>query len=300
MSQLPYALGWIPDTPDIHDCTPDSNSVPYRPMKSGEAKPVSYLLDQANAKRPEHLPDTVDLRQWCSPVEDQQSIGSCTANAGVGMIEYFENRAFGKHINASRLFLYKTTRNILHWTGDTGAYLRTTMGALAIFGVPPEEYWPYDISLFDKEPSPFCYAFGQSYQAITYFRLDPSDLPKNTVLNQIKKNLAAGISSVFGFTVYNSIEQAAATGKIPFPAKRDKAVGGHAVMAAGYDDDIVIGNGESQTKGAILIRNSWGTSWGTNGYGWLPYDYVLKGLAIDWWSLIKSEWIDTGNFKIED
>jgi C1A family cysteine protease len=63
------------------------------------------------------LPVTTDLRPWFSPVEDQQSIGSCTANAGVGMVEYFERKAFGKHIDASRLFLYKATRNLLHWTG---------------------------------------------------------------------------------------------------------------------------------------------------------------------------------------
>jgi C1A family cysteine protease len=70
-------------------------------------------------KRAKALPSSVDLRQWFSPVEDQGTLGACTAQAGVGMIEYFEKRAFGKHIDASRLFLYKVTRNMLHWTGDT-------------------------------------------------------------------------------------------------------------------------------------------------------------------------------------
>lgn len=74
-------------------------------------------------------------------------IGSCTANAGVGLVEYFERRAFGKHLDASRLFLYKVTRNLLHLTEDTGAYLRTTMAAMALFGVPPKNTGPTLMSI---------------------------------------------------------------------------------------------------------------------------------------------------------
>ena len=104
---------------------------------------------------------------------------------------------------------------------------------------------------------------------------------------------------MFGFTVYSSISQAATQGEIPFPTPGDAIVGGHAIVAIGYDDAKVIKNANSgaQVVGALQIRNSWGTGWGDGGYGWLPYDYVLKGLAIDWWSLLKSEWIDTGVFK---
>ena len=152
------------------------------------------------------------MRAWCSPVEDQGSLGSCTAQAGAGVVEYYENRAFGKYIDASRLFLYKVTRNLLHWTGDTGAFLRSTMGALVLFGAPPEEYWPYEISDFDIEPTAFCYAFAQNYQTIKYFRHDPPGTAKNILLNRIKSYLAAGHPSMFGFTVYSSISQANKTG----------------------------------------------------------------------------------------
>ena len=100
---------------------------------------------------------------------------------------------------------------------------------------------------------------------------------------------------MFGFTVYSSIEEAETTGKIPYPAAGDKIIGGHAVVAAGYDDKMIIKN---SNPGALLIRNSWGKTWGEGGYGWLPYDYVLSGLAVDWWSLLKNEWVDTGNFKV--
>lgn len=283
-------MGWLPDYPDFRDYTVEQDSMKAMLTKAGVAVTLKVSL-----------PDSVDLRAWCSPIENQGSLGSCTAHAGVGIVEYFERRAFGKHIDASRLFLYKVTRNMLHWTGDTGAFLRSTMGALALFGVPPEEYWPYVVADFEKEPSSFCFAFAQNYQAISYYRLDPPGTAKNVLLNQIKTNLAAGLPLMFGFTVYNSYTQGATTGKIPYPTRGEKVVGGHAIVAVGYDDSMKIKNtnpGASETTGALFFRNSWGMGWGSSGYGWLPYDYVLKGLAVDWWSLLKNEWIDTGAFKL--
>jgi C1A family cysteine protease len=104
---------------------------------------------------------------------------------------------------------------------------------------------------------------------------------------------------MFGFTVYSSHVQAAKTRKIPYPTQGEKTVGGHAIVAAGCDDKMKIKNstgGAKETTGALLVRNSWSTGWGDKGYGWLPYEYVLKGLADDWRSLLKNEWIDTGNF----
>ncbi len=218
----------------------------------------------------------------------------------MGLVEYYERRVFGKHIDASRLFLYKVTRNILHWTGATGAFLRSTMAAMTLFGVPPEEYWPYETSEYEKEPSPFCYAFAQNYQSMQYFRLDPQGTPKDVLLKRVKLFLAGGLPSMFGFTVYSSIGQAGNDGKVPFPCNGEKIQGGHAVVAVGYDDRIEIHNGicGSKTKGALLVRNSWGTGWGNKGYGWFHYGYVLKGLAVDWWTLLKNEWIDTGCFKL--
>lgn len=294
------AMGWLPDYPDIRDVTFQSERVPSKLQALGQPS-VKQMLAKVGAttSAPAALPASVDLRPWCSPMEDQQTIGSCTAHAGVGLVEYFERRAFGKHLDASRLFLYKVTRNLLHWTGDTGAFLRSTMYALTLFGVPPEEYYPYNIADFDKEPSAFCYAFGQSYQAISYYRLDPPGTTPSNLLTQIKTYLANGLPSMFGFTVYSSISQANTTGKIPYPTRGEKVLGGHAIDAVGYDDNLKIKNtnpGGIETTGALLIRNSWGTGWGSAGYGWLPYKYVLDGLATDWWSLIKSEWVDTGQF----
>jgi len=285
-------MGWLRDLPDKRDLTLDVEKNKNKDIKDivkglGIAKPVSGI------------PSTIDLSKYCSPIEDQMQLGSCTANAGVGMLEYFERRAFGKHIDASRLFLYKATRNLMQVTGDTGAYLRNTMGAMTIFGIPPEKYWPYTDKKpdFDKEPPAFCYSFGENYKAIQYIRLDPPNTQTKDLLASIKTNLAAGLPSMFGFTVYDSIWQAK-DGKIPYPCPKEKVEGGHAIMAVGYDDSLKIKNPgcDLETTGAFLIRNSWGAKWGNKGYGWLPYEYVLKGLAVDWWTLLKADWIETEQF----
>jgi C1A family cysteine protease len=283
-----YGMGWIPDYPDFRDYT-------------DKTEEVKTLLRVTQVLKKKTLPKSINLREWCSPVEDQGMLGSCTAHAGAGIIEYYERKSFGKHIDASRLFLYKVTRNLMKMKGDTGAYLRTTIGAMVLFGVPPEDYWPYadDEKKFDKEPPAFCYAFAQNYQTIKYYRHDTPETPANTILNRVKTYLSSGHPAMFGFTVYNSIEQAEKTGKIPFPSSREKIEGGHAVAVVGYDDSIKINNtyGQKETTGALLIRNSWGKGWGDEGYGWLPYDYILKGLAEDFWSVIKKEWVDAGEFN---
>ncbi|MEN8192865.1 MAG: C1 family peptidase [Bacteroidota bacterium] len=295
-------MGWMPDYPDFRDYTVDHKKVAPKLKLAGQKDSIQVMLKKVGVvKSPPTIPSSKDLTSWCSPIEDQKSLGSCTANAGVGLVEYFEKRSLGKHMDASRLFLYKVTRNLLNWTGDTGAYLRTTMGAMALFGVPPEKYWPYVISNFDVEPSTFLYSFARNFQTISYYRYDPPGTSRDILLARIKLHLAFGLPSMFGFTVYSSIDQASNTGKIPLPEPGESHLGGHAIVAVGYDDKMKIKNsvpGSKETKGALLIRNSWGKSWGNNGYGWLPYEYVLKWLAVDWWSVLKNEWIETGVFKL--
>lgn len=284
-----YKMGWRPDKPDFRDYTIEHPTINPILTKIGISESVS-----SNS-----LPTSVDLRKWCSPIEDQGNLGSCTSQAGIGLLEYFERKAFGKYINGSRLFLYKVTRNLAGDKGDTGAEIRTTMGAMVTLGVCPEKYLPYNISKFDEEPSALCYALAENYKTVKYVRLDPPNITKTTLLNNIKTNIASYIPSIFGFTVYSSIQQADDTGKIPYPDSKENIEGGHAIVAVGYDDNLIITNenNNKSTKGALIIRNSWG-NWGDKGYGYLPYEYVLQELAIDWWTLLSADWIDTGQFGI--
>ncbi len=274
-------MGWRRDLPDFRDFTLQTLQVRQLVKKS---RPLKAAQDQA--------PSRVDLRQWCSPVENQGSLGSCTANAAVGLVEYYERRTSNSYLDASRLFLYKATRNLLGWAGDQGAYLRTTMKALVLFGVPPESYWLYVIDRFDEEPPAFCYAFAQNYRATQYYRHDPAGAKLQDALASVRTYLAGGLPCVFGFSVYSSFPGVDDGADIPFPQPGDHLEGGHAVMAVGHDDTRKIGD----EVGALLIRNSWGREWGEDGYGWLPYRYVTGGLAADFWSLLKATFVDTELF----
>lgn len=294
--------GWLKDLPDFRDNSPLSTDLSKRQKMRGALEPVNAILSRVNAGKrsgPPASPSTrEDLRAWCSPVEDQGSLGSCSAHAGISLFEYFEKRAFGRYVNGSRLFLYKATRNLLRWEGDDGAYLRSTMGALALFGVVPEKYWPYDEKRYNDEPSAFLYSYARNFQAVLYYRLDNTGIDRNELLERIKEHLRNALPCIFGFSCYSSLDLAD-DGNIPFPDKDESADGGHAVMAVGFDDDKKIinpGNKRISTTGAFLIKNSWGTEWGENGYGWLPYEYVLQDIAEDWWCMTKAEWIDTRQF----
>lgn len=324
-------MGWIREFTDVRDFWIDIAAPGSEGKQTKSATGPLALQHSADPSRADRLkeisksvgslsfpfpPPSKHLKnvKWCSPIEDQLSLGSCTAQAGVGLLEYFERRTYGKHIDGSKLFLYKATRNLLGWTGDTGAYCRTTMAAMALVGVAHEKYWPYtEVDPdFDEEPPAFAYALAQNFQGLVYHRADNVQATLTTD-KRIKLMIAFGWPLMFGFTCYESVwdAQTKATGEIPYPTAVEASVGGHAVVAVGYDDQKKIKNprpGGIETTGAFLIRNSWGTNWGcvppdapvgtTRGYGWLPYEYLSQGLASDWWSLTKAEWIDSGMFGI--
>jgi len=185
------------------------------------------------------------------------------------------------------------------------------MGALALCGVPPEKYWPYTDNkepgadnqrTFDDEPHSFVYALADNYEALRYWCHDPqaANVAPSDVLANVKRWIAAGVPSMFGFWGFSSFDDSDVLGGIPYPCPREEVQWGHAIVAVGYDDDLEITNTRCNktTQGAFLIRNSWGTAWGDNGYGWMPYDYVLSRYALDFWSLLSMEWVDTKQFGL--
>ncbi len=222
------------------------------------------------------LPRKIDLRSKCSPIENQLSLGSCTANALAGALEFLERKDGAPLVDLSRLFIYYNERAIEGTVKeDSGAFIRDGIKSLAKQGVCPEKDWPYKISTFKSKPSAKCYAAAKKHQITSYHRISS--------LDEMKTCLADRFPFVFGFTVYDAFESAAVakSGVLNLPGPNEKVLGGHAVVAVGYDD----------TQKRFIIRNSWDTDWGMKGYFTMPYDYLdpSKNLADDFWTIRASE-----------
>jgi len=244
--------GWLPDLPDHRD-----------------------LLYKAIRKVPALLPKKADLRPTCSKVEDQGELGSCTVNALVGGLEFLERKDKVKYKELSRLFVYYNERAIEHTIkSDSGAMIRDGIKTLAKQGVCSEKSWPYDIAKFVKKPPAGCYKEAADHQITSYHRI--------LTLDEMRTCLAEGFPFVFGFTVYESFEsqQVAKTGVVDMPRKSESVLGGHAVLAVGYDD----------TSKRFTVRNSWGTNWGMKGYFTMPYAYLAdRNLSDDFWTIRRVE-----------
>lgn len=306
---ISYKFGWLPDVPDQRD-------IPFR----------------AVFRVPAQAPAKIDLRENCSAVEQQGNLGSCTAQALVGALEFLELRKDGRAACAaptsenrklvrhrlgdggskiatsprngvsgrlapgadvensfrdlSRLFVYYNEREAMGAImEDSGAMLRTGIKVLKKLGVCREENWPYKISRFKEKPPDNCYREAENHQVTAYQRLH--------TLAEMKACLAMGLPFVFGFAVYEHVmsEQVRKSGIIRRPRRNERMIGGHAVMAVGYDD----------AKKNLLFRNSWGSEWGKSGYGSLPYDYPeSRELSDDFWCIQATESNRYARRKIKD
>jgi C1A family cysteine protease len=251
-------FGWVKDTPDPRD--------------------ILFTASPVVAAKP--LPKSVDLRPGCPPVYDQGQVGSCTANSIAGAFEFTQKKQMLADFMPSRLFIYYNERAMEGTTGeDSGAQIRDGIKSVVKQGVPPESDWPYSetMSVVTQKPNAGAYSDALQHKVISYHRI-ASRIPA-TFLNLMKSCLADGYPFAFGFVVYSAFEgpDIAKTGILKLPnKKKEEIVGGHAVLAVGYDDK----------KKAVLVRNSWGANWGLKGYFWMPYPYISDSkLASDFWTI---------------
>ena len=228
------------------------------------------------------LPASIDLRSKCSPIEDQGQLGSCTGNAIAGLIEYLD-RKNNKSLDVSRLFIYYQERLIEGTINyDAGAYIRDGIKVCYTKGAPLETLWPYNTSKFATKPPTAAYTDALKRKVTGYQRC--------TDFNAVKNAVAAGRPVTIGFNVYDSFEGAwadiphgrAGSGMMPFPnVSTEQLLGGHAVCIVGYDDTMPVAG---KANGRFIVRNSWGTSWGDNGYFYMPYDVIkTTRMSSDFW-----------------
>jgi len=219
-------------------------------------------------------PDYIDLRPQDSPIYDQRALGSCTANAICGAME-FDLRKEGHDVMLSRLFVYYNERAMEGTIEyDAGANIRDGIKSVVDLGAPAENEWPYS----DKNPGPFtAKPLAQVYKDALTYRVDTYERVPRT-LAQLKSVLASGYPFIFGFTAYESFEsdEVAETGILNMPKRNEEIVGGHAVICLGA----------TEKDKRFIIRNSFGSEWGIKGYFTMPYDYLLNpNLSDDFWAI---------------
>lgn len=237
----------------------------YRPNTphAGDVTLVSTGLD---------LPPACEIDDSSIPIFDQGNLGSCVANGACFQAAWLEHLAGNPRV-FSRLFLYALAREMegVPLSEDSGLAPRDAFSALARYGVCEESLWPYDTMKFSTDPPEGVKGAALDHKAVMFFGIKSVDVIKQSIVDRFPVG--------FGFTCYDVWDSATAAlqGLVPLPEAGEQTLGSHYTVVTGYDDSKVVG----QSTGACKVRNSYGKDWGLGGYFWLPYDYWLKGLALD-------------------
>ena len=227
------------------------------------------------------LPKYVNQIGLTNPIEDQSDLGSCTGNSTTSALEITlaKDMKLGG-IALSRLFAYYNGR-VIEGTvkQDAGCEIRDVVKGLFKTGVSSEKRWPYTISKFKTKPNAAAFAEAKSLSAALAGQYE---YVRITTLAGIKAALAAGNPVVFGFSVPERFETMTSDYLLTYPTAKDAIIGGHAVVAVGYDD--------RPKKPFVWVRNSWGPSWGLNGYFKMTQDWFTnpERLADDIWMFRKT------------
>ena len=266
-------LGWTPDIPDPRDLHVDSECV----------RQALHLLEP-----PESQESDICLREYFAPIDEGCATADSAAVACTAVLEYFHRRCLGDLTRLSSQFVDGVTRRALKANRDGRVSIRSVWKAIARAGVPPEYHVPIGEDGARLIQDPFLFSFRADFADLVYFRVEVSSGENRGLRNLqlVKALLQGGIPCAFGFAVPSYLSRDPC---VEFRRSAGGFVGGTAAVAAGYSD-----HSHSPLKGALLFRSPWGKDWGDEGYGWLPYEMVLEGLACDFWAVIRPLWLESG------
>lgn len=244
-------------------------------LRSLKSAPYHWVRDKPDSRDyiyksiPKAIPQSVDLRPLCTPIEDQGMLGSCTGQAIAGAIEYL-NKKSGRPTDVSRLFIYYYERVILGTVNyDSGAYIRDGIKVVNKNGASLEKFWPYIISRYRTKPNSVSIQDAAKRKVLLYERAVDFDACINALAN--------GYPITIGFDVYSSFlsRTTSTTGMMSYPnTATETLLGGHAVLLVGYNN----------STNQFIARNSWGNRWGDRGYFYMPYQVIMnKTMSDDFW-----------------
>lgn len=254
---FPFATGYIPDQPDSRD---------YK---------LSSISDKTLKNK-----NVVDYTSEMSPVKNQARKGACVGFAVAAMVEWQQQQEYLKekkkgsaytrdkdHYNLSEQWIYHKAQEIDGFDdGTEGTTIRAAMKILNKQGVPTESGWEYDDSAVNK-PEFWAKPTARWNKSKSYYKIES--------IREMKETLQKIGPFVAGVLVYDTWSNPTNSGYVSFPNDIYNYLGAHAICIVGYNED----------KKRFKFKNSWGRSWGNNGYGWLSYRYMKELSIISWVSI---------------
>ena len=227
--------------------------------------------DRLQSRMVAQVSGDVDLRPYSSPRHNQRHTSSCVANAVVKALEIkriMQHGGHQAHVDLSVMAVYYLSREIT-WPPTThvdgGTFISHACDVLRRFGVCPDKNWPWDPNRINEAPS--WAAMRQAYQhKIQSFYKIYSEGDKR--VEEVVRCLQAGNPVVFGTTVGSNWSSYKKGQVLQAPAT---VKGRHATVLLGWKDGVFLG------------ENSWGSSWGDNGFYQMDPDVVSYPQSSDSW-----------------
>jgi Papain family cysteine protease len=203
-------------------------------------------------------PRKCDLRSNCSPIDDQTTLGSCSAMSMVGALEFLQRKRRQPSLELSPLYVYYNSRVLAnHVAEDSGVRINLAVASVVGQGACEERLWPYDVKKFGERPPETAFTDGDQRgdAAAQFARVSTND----EIMQVLSQGMPVTFASWFSGPEMNT---AATSGKMDVFTTKRSSDGGHAMVIVGYDEDQKL----------WLVRNSWGADFGEKGYLWIPFE----------------------------